>query len=504
MTEEYDVIIIGSGVGGTGIGAILANAGLKTLILERNKRLGGACSSYVKEGFTIDVACHYFSHCIKGRFGKILKRSGLAYKKDGNLVSDYIKFNSNLASKGRVKFKGRPGYTQMGFSITASSTPATKPDEPSNLDEKKTGFKKKEQKELINVIGNMLQMSKKKIRDLAERQIDLKSWVNEITTNKKVHDFVAMMCGTFFTIPPRMASASEYIICLQETVFSNDTGYPIGGSIAIPTAFAQGVLKHGGDVRTGVDVSKIIIENNRAKGVVANDEEIRGKIIISNGGIKQTVLRLVGESYFEKDYVQRVKGLIPSYSALAFKFALKEPLIKEDFAFVQLTQTKFGPLAEKGEEKKAPMAAAYLMPIPSNMDPNLAPPGKQLIIVGTAAPPFVKNWKRWADIYYQDVLSFYPKLEDLTEFVDITTPVDIENYIGKERGPVEGTALTPSQSGKNRISSELPLEDLYVVGDTAGVDTHGVGTMLAADSALKCADIILKKYKSLVTNPTLQ
>ncbi|NVM55747.1 MAG: NAD(P)/FAD-dependent oxidoreductase [Candidatus Helarchaeota archaeon] len=499
MPEEYDVIIIGSGVGGTGIGSILAHAGLKTLILERNERLGGACSSYIKEGFTIDVACHYFSHCMKGRFGKILKRSGLVYKKDGKLGSDYIQFNSDLASKGRVKFKGRPGYSQMGFSTQSSSKSTPKPAESSDLDEKKTGFKKAEQKELISVIGNMLQMSKKKIRELAAREIDLKSWVNEITTNKKVHDFVAMMCGTFFTIPPRLSSASEYIICLQETVFSNDTGYPIGGSIAIPTAFAQGVLKNGGDVRTNANVTKIIIENNRASGVIANDEEIRGKIIVSNAGIKQTVLRLVGESYFEKSYVQRVKDLMPSYSAIAYKFALSKPLIKEDFAFVQLTQTKFGPLADKGEEKKAPMAASYLMPIPSNMDPNLAPPDKQLIIVGTAAPPFVKNWKRWADIYYQDILSFYPELEDLVEFVDITTPVDITNYIGKAGGPVEGTALTPSQSGKRRISSELPIEDLFVVGDTAGTDTHGVGTQLAADSALKCADIILKKYNKLIS-----
>jgi phytoene dehydrogenase-like protein len=148
------------------------------------------------------------------------------------------------------------------------------------------------------------------------------------------------------------------------------------------------------------------------------------------------------------------------------------------------------------------MAASYLMPIPSNMDPQLAPPGKQLIIVGTAAPPFVKNWKRWTDIYYQDILSFYPELEDLAEFVDTTTPLDIVKYIGKEGGPVEGTALTPSQSGKNRISSELPIEGLYVVGDTAGTDTHGVGTQLAADSALKGADLILMKYKNLIIHPS--
>jgi prolycopene isomerase len=500
--DEYDVIVIGSGVGGTACGAILAYAGLKTLLLERLDRLGGACSSYQKEGFTIDVACHFFSQTLNGRFGKILERIGMAYKKEGKLVSDFLQFNSDLASKRRIKFKGRPGYSQMGMSMQLNPSSKPKMETTEALD-KESGFKKKEQQELMAVIGSMLQMSKKKIRELADREIDLKSWVDEITTNKKVHDFVAMMCGTFFTIPPRLASASEYIICLQETVFSNDTGYPIGGAIAIPTTFAQGILKYGGEVRTNVDVSQVLVEDNKAIGVIANDEEIRGKIIVSNVGIKNTVLNLVGSNYFETDYVQRIKDLMASYSALAFKFALREPLIKEDFSFVQLTQSEFGPLADKGDEEKAPMAASYLMPIPSNMDPGTAPPGKQLLIIGTAAPPFVKNWKRWAEVYYQDILSFYPELEDIAEFVDITTPADIEKYLGKQGGPVEGTALTPAQSGKNRISSELPLEGLYVVGDTAGTDTHGVGTQLAADSALKGADLILQKYKSLIIHPVI-
>ena len=490
------MIVIGSGIGGSACGALLAHAGLKTLLLEKLNRLGGACSSYKKQGFTIDVACHFFSQTMNGRFGKILEKIGMAYKKDGKLVSDYLRFNSDLASKGRIKFKGRPGYSQMGLSLQLA--PGAKPrTESTDAVDKESGFKKKEQQELMTVVGSMLQMSKKKIRELADREIDLKSWVDEITSNKKVHDFVAMMSGTFFTIPPRLSSASEYIICIQEAVFQNDTGYPIGGAIAIPNAFAQGILKYGGQVRTSADVTQILVENNKTVGVVANGEEIRGKIIVSNVGIKQTVLNLVGPSHFEKDYVQRVKDLMPSYSALAFKFALDKPLIKEDFSFVQLTQGEFGPLADKGDEEKAPMAASYLMPIPSNMDPGTAPPGKQLLIIGTAAPPFVKNWKRWADIYYKDILTFYPELENAL-FVDITTPGDIEKYLGKQGGPVEGTALTPAQSGKNRISSELPLEGLYVVGDTAGTDTHGVGTQLAADSAIKGADLILEKYRNLL------
>ena len=80
-------------------------------------------------------------------------------------------------------------------------------------------------------------------------------------------------------------------------------------------------------------------------------------------------------------------------------------------------------------------------------------------------------------------------------FVDITTPEDLAALSGKSFGPIETTALTPEQSGPYRISSELPIEGLYVVGDTAGTNTHGIGTQLAADSALKLAKLIIQKYK---------
>ncbi|MHC1591252.1 MAG: phytoene desaturase family protein, partial [Candidatus Helarchaeales archaeon] len=300
--------------------------------------------------------------------------------------------------------------------------------------------------------------------------------------------------------PPRMASASEYIICLQETVFKNDTGYPLGGSIAIPMAFIRAMRKFGGELRTESNVEKIVVENGKVQGVEVNGDFISASMVISNAGIKRTVSALVGEKYFEKDYVERIKKLMPSYSSIAFKFALKRPIEEiGDKPVLQLTQTEIGYLkgfkAEEGE--KRPKTPGYLVPVLSNMDPSLAPKGKQLLIVGTSAPPSVKdgNWKRWTDAYMIDICEFFPQLDksDYVEFVDITTPREITQYIGKAGGPVEGTSLTPDQSGKNRPSSILPIEGLYVVGDTAGVDTHGVGTGLAADSALKLCKYLLSK-----------
>ncbi|MHA1270160.1 MAG: phytoene desaturase family protein [Candidatus Helarchaeota archaeon] len=492
---DYDVIIIGSGIGGSATGAMLAYNGMKTLLLEKNNRIGGACSSYIKEGFTIDVACHFFSQSMKGRVGKILKRIGLAQKNEkGILESDYLKFRAPLYPY--IKFKGQSKYTQMGF--TSQMGKKDKQIKAKSEKEGEGGFDKEEQKEFMKVISSMLQMSRREVRKLAQRDIDVKSWANEITNNKKVHDFLAVMVGTFFTIPPKMASASEYIICLQETIFKNDTGYPIGGAIAIPNAFITGLKKYGGELKLNTPVEKIIVEDNVVKGVQVDGELITSKMVISNAGIKQTVLELVGEKYFTSDYVKKVKDLIPSYSSLAFKFALKRPIEEiEDKSIIQLTQKRItelkGFIPEPGERK--PKTPGYLVPVLSNMDPNLAPKGKQLIIIGTSAPGEIKsNWKKWLDAYLLDILEFYPQLDkdSYIEFIDTTTPADIAKYLGKEKGPVEGTALTPLQSGRHRISSVLPIQGLYCVGDTAGVDTHGVGTQLAADSAIKLVDQILK------------
>ena len=74
---DYDIVIIGGGVGGTAIGAILASKGFKTLLLEKNKFLGGRCSTYEKDGFKIDVGVHLFGRSSKGPHGEILNVIGM-------------------------------------------------------------------------------------------------------------------------------------------------------------------------------------------------------------------------------------------------------------------------------------------------------------------------------------------------------------------------------------------------------------------------------------------
>ncbi len=53
--SEYDVVVIGSGVGGLTGAALLAKRGMKVLVLEQSHRIGGCCSNYDHNGFKPDV-----------------------------------------------------------------------------------------------------------------------------------------------------------------------------------------------------------------------------------------------------------------------------------------------------------------------------------------------------------------------------------------------------------------------------------------------------------------
>jgi prolycopene isomerase len=84
-----------------------------------------------------------------------------------------------------------------------------------------------------------------------------------------------------------------------------------------------------------------------------------------------------------------------------------------------------------------------------------------------------------------------PKLDDHILWYDTFTATDLEMRIGKSGGHAITTAQTPDQVGENRPSIESPIKGLYFAGDCAG--GRGIGTELAAQSGIECADLIVKQ-----------
>src|SRR5688500_12480690 len=79
--EQFDVLIIGSGMGGLVCGAILSMEGYKICVLEKNKQLGGCLQTYVRDKVIFDSGVHYLGGLEKGQnLYQIFKYLGLMDK----------------------------------------------------------------------------------------------------------------------------------------------------------------------------------------------------------------------------------------------------------------------------------------------------------------------------------------------------------------------------------------------------------------------------------------
>ena len=58
MSGDFDAIVIGSGLGGLTAGALYARAGHRVLLLERNRKFGGAATVYQHGALSIDASLH--------------------------------------------------------------------------------------------------------------------------------------------------------------------------------------------------------------------------------------------------------------------------------------------------------------------------------------------------------------------------------------------------------------------------------------------------------------
>jgi prolycopene isomerase len=135
----------------------------------------------------------------------------------------------------------------------------------------------------------------------------------------------------------------------------------------------------------------------------------------------------------------------------------------------------------------------FYCPVPTNFDPSLAPPGHQLLTVCAVAPTsdvkLTSPPAAWVEAMLRTIRRVVPGLDEHTVFVDTFDVGFIESWIGKEFGPAVSTGQTPDQVGRRRPPVYTPVRGLYLAGCNAGA--RGVGTELAASSAMECVDRIL-------------
>ncbi|MHA1383834.1 MAG: phytoene desaturase family protein [Candidatus Helarchaeota archaeon] len=466
MSEKYDALIVGGGVGGTAIGALLAYNGYKVKLFEKNKIIGGRCTTYDYKGFKLDLGVHLFGVGPNGYLGDVLRRINMP---------DAIKWVLSKDPRPLMYYCGE----KLIYSRKAMSQIAEK-------------YAPGEFEKAMQFFADCLSIRKKKIRELYYTPFT--EFLNQYTTNKIIHTLLAGIVGQYFCVLPNKASAGEFAMCFRQVAKSRSSAYPVGGCIAIPEAYADGIKKNGGEVQLNAKVKRIIVEDDKATGIELEDGTVyNSDIIISNADIQNTVLNLVGEKKFPSEYVKRIKNLEYAQYCLSIKVALDQKIT--DQKLILSMPYDYGEMSEQLEgifSGKVPDKIGGMITSPTNYDPNLAPPGKQSIFFGTGCLPgeSAEKYKQIGEKCLESLKEVLPEVEDHILWYKTDPPTLVESYAG-EYGNIIGVAQTVDQIHERRPSQISPIKGLYIVGAEAG--GHGIGAELAANSAIELANILLEK-----------
>jgi phytoene dehydrogenase-like protein len=494
------VIVIGSGIGGSGVAALLQSRGCEVLLLERNPFAGGKCWGFEKDGFVVDSGVHMFSMGPMGPHGEIDRLVGgdMQWVK-GNPGSvfhlrdsfDLLQYQSQRDPRTPVQMlkaaAGERAYRRGAAQRDASGARVKRAANELHSASARGGVG-----EMLKTFTKLVSRDEVFFSDLDE--ISTRDFLCRFTDNELVHINIATCSMILLVIPYTMSSAGELMWCVSNMFSKAWLSVPKGGSREIPGSWLRSFERNGGQLVLGAGVEKILVEDGMATGVLTGDgKEYRADAVISNAGIKKTV-EMAGEGSFPSGYTARVRDLVESDSFITVKYGLSRNVV-EVKAPCWFNVPNMDPLTmfEYIESGGVPDDPFLFVPVPTKWDSRMAPLGKQLIIMGVPGPRTADeegaaHSEKILDRAEERLFELFGQIPGNIEWKMRTHIAQTSQITGKPTGECIGLAQSVGQSGVHKPSVKTPIEGLYLVGCDAGA--RGVGTEQAAGSALYLAGML--------------
>lgn len=426
--KRCDVLVIGSGMGGLCAAALLSQAGYHTLVAERLPRIGGRCSTIEYKGFK----------CAAGAIGPEM----------GGLLEETFR---QVGAEFDVRPAGPPSYLINGKICEVPP---------------KGGFRKlfaaatSDEAELERVMGAI---SGALSWMEPSRTISLREWLLQYTQNESILSIFQAMVSATTMLNASELPAREYFLFLKKLRGYRGFGFCPQGSIALPRALAAVIEKHGGAIWTRAPAVQIITNNRIARGAVIKKEgeeiEIHASAVISNCGPGRTV-QLVGKQHIDQGYLKELNTDVRAVMLIAIQLATDKPLLDHNYLIVTGAR-RINALFQ-----------------PTNVCPEIAPPGKHLLVAGAApvstAPPL--NARAELDLCFQDLRDLLPGFEEHAEVL----------LTGTFHGQWPAMHAWPGDD----MSLKTPIVNLYNVGD--GVKSPG---MIALPAVAETARLVAEDIK---------
>ncbi len=523
MPQHYDAVVIGAGHNGLTAAAYLARAGRKVLVLERRHLVGGAAvTEEVYPGFKYSV-CSYVVSLLRPEIIRELElaRHGLELLPlDGTFTpmpsGDYLwRTNDHAQSFRDISRHSRldaEAYDEYGRAMVEMSRFAKPilgmtPPDPFSM-------KIRDVRPLLDILARFRALPEASRHDqlqlLTMSASDfLDQWFE--TDVLKATMAASGIIGTFLGV---RSPGTAYVL-LHHYMGEIDGafrswGLSRGGTGMVSESIASAARAAGAEIRLEAPVSKVMINNGRATGVVLEDGDyVLTNTVLSSVDPRLTFMRMVGEEHLPGDFVEDIRRYkfrgssgkvnlaldgLPDFTALKgsgphLRGAISiSPSV--DYMERAYDQAKYGQYSRR----------PYIdIVIPSLTDPSLAPPGKHVMSCfvqyapydlrepsdggssATDAPAWDQHREAFGDTVVDTIAEYAPNLKDLILHRQVLTPLDFERTFGLSEGNIFQGELTLEQlfflrPAPGWADYRTPITGLYMCGSA----THPGGGIMGA------------------------
>ena len=487
-TTNFDVIVIGSGIGGLVTATQLAAKGAKVLVLERYIIPGGSAGYFEREGYRFDVgASMIFGFGDRGTTN-LLTRALEAVDMSIETVADPVQIHYHLPDG--LELKVHRDYEQFLQELIAIF-----PHEAKGIrafyDECWKVFNCLNAMELLS-----LEEPRYLMRVFFQHPLACLGLVKYLPLNAgdiarrhisdpKLLKFIDMECYCWSVVP-----ASRTPMINAGMVFSDrhygGINYPKGGVGQIAQKLVEGLEKAGGQIKYKARVTQILTENGKAVGVkLADGKEYYGKRIVSNATRWDTFGKLLPPEKTpqkEQKWQQRYQK---SPSFLSLHLGVKADVLPEGTECHHI-------ILENWDNMEANEGTIFVS-IPTLLDPDLAPPEHH--IIHTFTPSWIEDWQGLSPQEYQNkkeaaaaklihrLEAIFPKLSAGLDYQEVGTPRTHRRFLGREDGTYGPIPRRKLAGLLGMPFNRTSIPGLYCVGDST---FPGQGLNAVAFSGMSC------------------
>ncbi len=462
--DAFDLVVVGSGLGGLSSALLLAKEGFKVAVLEQHSRPGGCLHRFFRKRVPFETGFHYLGGVGQdGTLARYWRYLGIHHRLDYQPLDpdgfDVLRFPEHTFS------------VPNGWDRLVPRLLETFPGERAAI----LRYAEVCQDICRSSPAYSFQPPKMELGDYSD--VALGPFVDSLTSNRRLK---AVLCaqGMLYGTPPAETPLEVHALVI-DSMLQGASGIR-GGGDALAKVMVEEIRAHGGMVRTRTKVTSLQMENGRVTAAVTEKGEVlRGRCFISNAHPKLT-LSLLPPGAVRPAYANRVESLREGIACIGGYFTTEDRSVLRHHNIYDLPSEDIDGMYRTGlyGEGRHGRKGLFLS-FPCDRDAEAAGPRVVLALglmdyedverfAGSSTGKRGEEYGAFKEAQGQElqqhVERLLPELAGKLKQVEVSTPLTQRDYTGAPRGAIYGVSHAMDQWGKYALQPRTRIENLYLTG----------------------------------------